>query len=453
MIDILIMVVSFLIAISILVAVHEFGHFWVAKKLGVKVLRFSLGMGKPLWKKTFGKDNTEFVIAAFPIGGYVAMLNEQEQEVPEEDLTRAFNRQPIWKRSLIVLAGPVFNFLFAILAYWLVSVSGVTGAKPMINQIDPDSIAAKAGLDKGMQIVSVEGWQTATWDAMFQEMLPRMVERSELKVTAKDKAGIEKEYTLNLSSLQIDRDIRSPFDAIGLYFFDSPAIVHDVAKGKSAEAAGLKPGDQIIKLGDKDIIHWKQVSRYVEDKYSQALPLRILRDGQELELTITTYDELYHGRKYGRLGVIFKPDRSKNKIEFDKNQRGPIESVTYSLHRTWNVSYLITRVLGHIISGEMSVLNLSGPLAIADAAGRSARHGIDHFILLLALVSLSLGIMNLLPIPVLDGGHLFYYIVEAVKGSPVSTAFEDIAMRIGIALLIMLMVLALFNDILRLATQ
>ncbi len=452
MLSVIYTVVSFLIAIGILVAIHEYGHFWVAKKLGVKVLRFSIGMGKPLWKKNFGKDNTEFVLAAFPIGGYVSMLNEQEGEVDESEKHRAFNRQAIWKRSLIVLAGPAFNFLFAIIAYWSIAVWGVTAPKSVINQLEPGSIAAQAGLERGMEIVSVEGWDTTTWNAVFQEMLPRLVERSTVSIKAKDSSGIVRDFDLELHSLNIDRDIRQPFDAMGIYFFDAPAIVDEVVEGKSAEQAGIIAGDRIVSLGGKTINHWNQIGRYIEKRANMEIPAVVERDGQLLDLTIKPYEITYKGRTFGRVGIVSKPDRSSQKFEYAENQRGPFEAIGYSLHRTWSISYVTLRVLGLIITREMSLTNISGPVNIAVVAGQSASIGIDRYILFLALVSISLGILNLLPIPVLDGGHFFYYIVEAIKGSPVSETVEAIGQRIGIMLLVMLMLLAFYNDIMRLAS-
>jgi len=447
-------VVSFLIAIGILVAIHEFGHFWVARKLGVKVLRFSVGMGKPLWKKKFGKDDTEFVLAVFPIGGYVSMLNEQEGEVDESEKHRAFNRQPIWKRSLIVLAGPAFNFIFAFVAYWFIAVWGVTGPNAVIGQIEAGSIAAKAGLEPGMEIVSVEGWETPTWGTVFQEILPGVIASSSVNMGAKDSSGIVRDYTLNLNSLNVDRVMRhpQPFDALGIYRSDLPPVVGKLVEGKPAEKSGMLVGDRLISIGDKPLNHWNQIGRFLEDKANKKTALVINRDGNLIDLTLTPVEVTHKGRKFGLIGI--GPDieliTSKN-IEA-KNQYGLIDAVGYSLHRTWVVSVVTIRALGLIVTGEMSLTNISGPVTIAVVAGKTASIGIVQYILFLALVSISLGILNLLPIPILDGGHFFYYMVEAVKGSPVSETVEAIGQRIGIILLVMLMLLAFYNDIVRLAS-
>ncbi|VAW98798.1 Intramembrane protease RasP/YluC, implicated in cell division based on FtsL cleavage [hydrothermal vent metagenome] len=453
MLSIFFTIISFLIAIGILVAIHEFGHFWVARKLGVKVLRFSIGMGKPLWKKKFGKDDTEFVLAIFPIGGYVSMLNEQEGEVDKSELHRAFNRQAIWRRSLIVLAGPAFNFLFAFVAYWLIAVWGVMGPKAVISQLEPGSIAAQAGLERNMEIVSVEGWHTPTWSAVFQEILPGVVGSSRVNMKAKDSAGITRDYVLDLSELNVDRVMRHPrpFDALGIYLADLPAVVGKVVEASPAQKAGMQQGDQLISLGEKKINHWSQIGRYLEDKANKKIKLIVKRNGELIDLTITPREVIYDGRKFGQIGIAPDPELITSTSEYVNNQYGPVDAIGYSLHRTWVVSYVTLRAVGLIVTGEMSLTNISGPVTIAVVAGKSASIGLVQFILFLALVSISLGILNLLPIPVLDGGHFFYYIVEAIKGSPVSETVEAIGQRIGILLLVMLMILAFYNDIVRLA--
>jgi len=453
MIDLLYTILSFLVAIGILIAIHEFGHFWVAKKLGVKVLRYSIGMGKPLWIKTFGPDKTEFVLAAVPIGGYVSMLNEHEGEVADEEKHRAFNRQPIWKRSLIVLAGPAFNFFLAILIYWGISVWGVEGAKPVLKQIEPNSIAARAGLRQGDEIVSIGSWNTPTWDAVFQEALPRLISRSELVLTIRNGSGMITEHQLDLSSVDVNRSIKRPLDEMGMYSFALPAVIEKVIEGKSAEKAGLQAGDRIVRLGDKDINHWFQVARYLEDKANKTFPVVVVRNGKQLTLNITPYEEEVKGFKLGRIGAAVKiPEQQESDFEIATNQYGPFDSIAYALHRTWNVTYTTGKALSLMVTMQMSLTNISGPINIAVVAGKTASIGVMQYILFLAVVSISLGILNLLPIPILDGGHLVYYIVEAIKGSPVSEFTEAIGQRIGIMFLVMLMLLAFYNDIMRLAS-
>lgn len=453
MVDVLYTIFSFLIAIGILIAIHEFGHFWVAKKLGVKVLRYSIGMGKPLWKKTFGADKTEFVLAAIPVGGYVSMLNEHEGKVADEEKHRAFNRQPIWKRSLIVLAGPVFNFILAILLYWGISVWGVEGPKPVIKQVEPDSIAAMAGLRQGDQIVSVEGWKTPTWNAVFQEAIPKLISHSVLSISVRDSTGTVSQHKLDLSSVDVNRSIRRPLDEMGMYSFELPAIIDKVVEGKSAERAGIHAGDRIVKLGDKKINHWYQVAHYLEDKANKTFPVEVERKGQLLTFEITPYEAKVKGYIYGRIGAIVKvPKQEDSDFETAVNRYSPFAAIGYALHRTWNVTYTTGKALSLMVTMKMSLSNISGPINIAVVAGKTASIGVIQYILFLALVSISLGILNLLPIPILDGGHLVYYIVEAIKGSPVSEYTEAIGQRIGIMFLVMLMLLAFYNDIMRLAS-
>ena len=450
MISVLFTIGSFIVAISILIAFHEFGHYWVAKRLGVKVLRFSIGFGKPIWRKTAGPDKTEYVIAALPLGGYVKMLDEREGEVAEEEKHRAFNRQKIWKRFAIVFAGPAFNILLAILAYLLVSLIGTSGLKPVVGLVVPNSPAATAGLQSGMQIVSVDGWRTPTWDAVFQEALPSLVEKSELRVKAKFKDGLEHSYALDLSGLNLDRDIQQPFKAIGIHLFHLPPVVGTVAKDMPAAKAGLKPGDTITQIDGHPIMDWMDISDYVVERPNQDIEVVVKRNHATLSFKFRTFAKKVQGRTIGLLGI--SRDTSSPKItDSDRAvfRLGLIDGIKYSVHRTWNVAYVTLRVLGLIASTKMSLTNISGPINIAVTAGESASLGLGRYIIFLALVSISLGILNLLPIPILDGGHLMYYVYEFFSGKPVSEKVEIIGQRIGIALLMMLMALAFYNDIMR----
>jgi len=450
MISVLYTIGSFIVAISILIAFHEFGHYWVAKRLGVKVLRYSIGFGKPIWRKVAGPDQTEYVIAALPLGGYVKMLDEREGDVPEEDKHRAFNRQKVWKRFAIVLAGPAFNLLFGVLAYLLVSLIGTAGIKPVIGLVKPDSPAARAGLQAGMEIVSVDGWQTPTWDAVMQEALPRLIERSELQVNAKTSNGSEQSYRLELNALNPNEVTQQPFRSLGIYTFNIPAKVGGFGDVSPAKQAGLKVGDTITEIDGHPILDWMDISEYVVGRPDQDLNISVRRNNETLFFKIHTLAEKYNGRTVGRIGITpakdFKKLTDADRATF---KLGLVDGLVYSVHRTWTVSYTTLRAMWLIISTKLSVKNISGPITIAVTAGESASLGLVRFIIFLALVSISLGILNLLPIPILDGGHLMYYVYEMISGKPVSETVELIGQRIGIALLIMLMILAFYNDITR----
>ena len=450
MMSVLYSIGSFLVAIGILIAFHEFGHYWVARRLGVKVLRYSIGFGKPLWKKVAGKDKTEYVIAALPLGGYVKMLDEREGEVAESERHRAFNRQKVWKRFLIVLAGPAFNLLFAVLAYMAVVVIGTNGLKPVIALVEPGSPAAHAGLQAGMQIVSVDGWQTPTWDTVMQEALPNLVDKAPLQIKAKYPNGVEHDYLLDLRGLRSEEAIQRPDKALGFYLFTIPPVVGGFGENSPAQKAGLKLGDTIEAIDNQPILHWSDISDYVVARPNQDLSVRVKRQAENLTIKVQTIAKKVNGRSIGLLGI--SPDTASLKIT-DKDrarfQLGLVDGVVYALHRTWTISRVTLDAMWLIATTKMSLTNVSGPISIAVTAGESASLGWESYVIFLALVSVSLGILNLLPIPVLDGGHLMFYVYEFVSGKPVSEQVEAIGQRIGIALLLMLMALAFYNDIMR----
>jgi regulator of sigma E protease len=448
--EVLFTIVTFLIAISALIAVHEFGHFWVAKKLGVKVLRYSIGFGNPVWKKKAGADNTEYVIAALPLGGYVKMLDEREGEVPANEIHRAFNRQSVWKRFAIVFAGPAFNFIFAFFAYWVVFVLGVSGVKPIIGDVYKDSPAAQAGLETGMEIVAVNNKATPIWDAVFQQTILKMVDSETLLVTAKDTYGSQRQYRLDISQLDLDRDTKQLFKALGIRRYQQPVppVIGEVLENNPAALAGIQKDDRILAIDDQTMDSWQDVAEYISARPGEKLVFKIDRTGNQLYLELTTAVVDADGIKKGRAGFINKP------VPLDENlkavhQLGVIEAIPDSIRKTWDMSIVTLKLLGKIITGDVSIKNISGPLNIAVVVGKSADLGLVYFLTVVAIVSVSLGILNLLPIPVLDGGHLLFYVVEMLKGSPVSETVEAVAQRVGIALLMMLMILALYNDIMR----
>jgi regulator of sigma E protease len=445
-------ILAFLVAISVLIAIHEFGHFWVAKKLGVKVLRYSIGFGKPIWKKTAGADNTEYVIASLPLGGYVKMLDEREGTVSDEEKHRAFNRQPVSKRFAIVFAGPAFNFLFAIFAYWLMFIIGVTGVKPVVGDIEAGTPAAIAGLVSGQEIVAINNKPTPIWDVAIQAIVPALVDREALDIEVKGQDGYTHNVILDLTDTDSELEPGELFAALGFKPWRPTVlpVVGTVVTGSPAERAGLLEGDQILAIDVKPITDWGELVEYVAPRPDSNLQIRINRQGIEQTVSLRTESVTVKDKVVGRMGIGPK-DLGKYPEDMKILYRySLIDSVGQALGQTWNNTLLTLKMIGKILVGEVSVRNLSGPINIAVYAGYSASAGFARFMDFLAIVSISLGVLNLLPIPILDGGHLMYYVAEIIKGSPVSEATMEVGQRIGIVLLLMLMSVAFYNDILRL---
>ena len=448
-------ILAFIVAIGVLVTVHEFGHFWVARKLGVKVLRFSVGFGKPMWLKKAGADQTEYVIAMIPFGGYVKMLDEREGEVGADELDRAFNRKSLWRRFAIVAAGPAFNFLFAIVAYYLIFLAGVSGVKPVVGEINNPSPAYTAGVQQGDLILSVNGLKTGTWERARFAMLEESVSAEKLVLQVQGQDLQIRDKVIDISELELlqEEQIDLMRD-LGMSAWRPrvPPIIAEVLPDGAAQQAGLRAEDKILALDNIRIESARQWVDLIRDNAGVEMELRVLRDGREQELRLTPRSRTEAGETYGYIGV-------RNRIEIPESIRlemmvterfGPVEGLTEALDKTWRMTWLTLRVLGKLVTGEASVRNLSGPITIAHYAGLSARIGLEPFLGFLAIISISLGVLNLLPVPMLDGGHLFYYLVEAIKGSPVSEATEIIGQKIGILLLFCLMTIAIYNDLLRL---
>jgi regulator of sigma E protease len=441
---------AFIIVIGILVTVHEFGHYWVARQLGVKILRFSVGFGQALWKKNFGKDNSEFVIAAIPLGGYVKMLDEREGEVPQDELHRAFNRQSLKVRTAIVFAGPLFNFLFAIIVYTLMYMVGITGIKALVGEVTPDSLADQAGFQTGYQIIAVNNQPTVRWDSVIQATLQELLDDNEhIVYSVQNKQGTEYDLSLNLQGFTID-DIAEGqfFEKIGFKPFRPivPPIIGDIVPNSAAERAGLQSGDKIIKLNDQTINDWNTWAEYITEHPEQEISAVIERNHEHFYLTLRP--DNVEGK--GRMGV-YSPRNYTIPDEYKGTERYNLaQAFIQAIEKTWDISILTLRVMVKMLTWQVSYEHISGPISIAQFAGQSAQLGFDIFLSFLGLVSVSLGVINLLPIPLLDGGHLLMYFIEWIKGSPVTETTENLLQRIGLVLLLGLMTLAIFNDLERL---
>ncbi|MDX1496664.1 MAG: RIP metalloprotease RseP [Salinisphaeraceae bacterium] len=443
--DLLQTILAFVVAIGLLVAVHEYGHFWTARKLGVRVLRFSIGFGPKLWGRTH--KGTEYWIAAIPLGGYVKMLDEREAEVAPEDRAQAFNTQPVWKRILIVAAGPGVNFLLAILLYWLVLVMGTEGMRPLLAEPPAGSLAAEAGIAGGEEVLAINGNDISTWQRLRIELLKESLQTEGLSVVVRDDAGYRKTFNIDLS--EVGNDPEELFGRLGLNPFRPkvPAKLGEIVSGEAAERAGLQPGDEIIGFNDQPVEDWGEFVSLVADRPNETVALTYKRNGLTQQLNLRLGSVEHNGQVRGRLGAGVDVDPQIWQDLRAEYRLTPWAAVPEAMQRTWDLSWLTLRMLGEMLVGEVSWRNVSGPLQIANYAGQSASIGLDVYLGFLALVSVSLGVLNLLPVPVLDGGHLLYYVIELVRGRPLSDETQAMGMRIGMAMLLLLMVVAMYNDV------
>ncbi|MGZ8155096.1 MAG: RIP metalloprotease RseP [Burkholderiales bacterium] len=445
--------VAFIVTLGLLIVIHELGHYWVARLCNVKVLRFSLGFGKPLWSRRLGRDETEWAVAAFPLGGYVKMLDEREGPVDAHELDRAFNRQSVGRRFAIVLAGPLANFLLAIVLYWVLFMHGVPGLKPIIGPVPEASAAAAAGFRTGDTITAIHADTVQTWQDARWLLLQRAVDKTRVMITVRTAAGAVEQRQLELAQLT-PSDLDSDFlRVLGLTRQQPalPPIVANVVSGGAAERAGLKAGDEIVAIDNRPVRAWEEVVKAVRSHPGVPITIEVRRsDAAAVTMSVTPDVFTENGRPTGRIGAGPQVDRSTLAAVMTEVRYGPLESMGKAFYKTWDTSVFSLQMLGKMIVGDVSLKNLSGPITIADYAGQSAQAGTVSFLLFLALISISLGVLNLLPIPLLDGGHLMYYIFEVLKGSPVSDKAIEIGQHLGMALLFVLMAFALYNDINRL---
>ncbi|MFH4490323.1 sigma E protease regulator RseP [Vibrio diabolicus] len=444
--------ISFIVALGILVAVHEFGHFWVARRCGVKVEKFSIGFGKSIWSKA-GKDGTEYSISMIPLGGYVKMVDSRVDEVPEHEKHLAFDKKPLWKRTSIVAAGPIFNFLFAIFAYWLVFLIGIPAVKPVIGEVTPNSIVAEAGIESGMELKSISGIKTPDWESVNMGLISHIGDDlMTVTLTSANEVGSEVTKTLDLREWEFDPETQSAMQSLGFapYTPEVYRVIEQVSQGGAAEKAGVLPGDEIVAIGEQRVTEWKQVVEAVRSNPDTPIELTVLRQGYEQTLTLTPGSrELANKEVVGFAGIAPKVAEWPESYRFDL-QFGVFESVGKAVDKTGQVIGLTISMLKKLIVGDVGLNNLSGPISIAKGAGATADYGLVYFLGFLALISVNLGIINLVPLPMLDGGHLLFFAIEAVIRRPVPERVQEMGFRIGGAIIFSLMALALFNDFTRL---
>jgi regulator of sigma E protease len=452
--------IAFIVTIAILVLFHEYGHYQVARWCGVKVLKFSFGFGRVLYSKQLGQDKTEFALSIFPLGGFVKMLDEREMSSDElagiDDMTlaRAFNRQSVWKRIAIVIAGPLANLLLAVFLYWILYSQGVVGIKPMLGEIPVGSPAKIAQFEPGQLITDVGGTTVHSWQDVEWAMLRKSMGSNQIEITTRDQHQMTMKHHIDLTSLK-SSDFEGAFmDKLGLspMMPKSKPLIGEVVKGSVAEKAGLRPNDTVLSLNGEAINTWDQLVTMIQQNPGKTLPMLIARDKETISMQITPQSKTSAGVVRGYIGAGVKLDDHVMKDMLIVSQYSLSEALTKAFNKTAELSAFTFKSIGAMFKGTASLKSISGPITIANYAGMSAHLGIKAFIGFLAMISISLGVLNLLPIPVLDGGHLLYYIVEIVRGKPVTDRIMGISQRIGLSFIFLLMVFALFNDVTRLVS-
>lgn len=449
--DLLFTLLATVVALGLLVTIHEYGHFWVARRCGVKVLRFSIGFGPALYS-WHDRHGTEFVIAGIPLGGYVKMLDEREAPVDADQLDQAFNRKSVKQRIAIVAAGPVANFLLAIVAFWIIAVVGITTIAPVTGPIEPGSIAERAGLVEGLEILEVDGNATPSWHDVNLQLVRRLGETGELRILAREGENAPRSYTLQLDSWLRGADQPDPMEALGLSTW-RPVIaplIDQLSPQGAAERAGLQAGDLILAINGEPVQDWMgQVVPRIQASGGKPLELTLERAGRTLSITLTPDVREQDGRQVGFIGAGIAPfewpEHMVRQIDYN-----PLVAIPVAVVKTWDMTVLTLDSLKKMVTGLVSAKNLSGPITIAKVAGASAKSGLESFLSFIAYLSISLGVLNLLPIPVLDGGHLVYYVAEWIRGKPLSERIQGWGLQIGLTLIVGVMLFAIYNDISRL---
>jgi len=444
--------ISFFLALLILVIFHEYGHFLVARWCGVKVLRFSFGFG-PVLARWQGKKGTEYVWSLLPLGGYVKMLDETEGEVPKNEQHLAFNRQPLWKRVSIVIAGPLFNFIFAIVALWLVAIIGVKALAPIVEYVKPNSIAAQAGLKEQDEIIALDGVPIRSWRDVQYAFMPHIGSEHTVRLTVKSlDNGTKKTIKVPLNDWRLNTKKPDLLNSLGIKPFipTIPPVIGKVVKDTPAARSELKANDLILEVNEKEINDWLQLVQFVKENPGKRIELKLEREGRIKIIPITIGSKVEDEKMVGFVGLLSKKvDWPEDWLRVHK--ASPLKAVPLALKQTWHLTSATITLLGRLVTGQLSIKNISGPVGIAQGAGESARGGLVYYLSFLALVSISLGVLNLLPIPMLDGGHLLFYAIEAVIRRPLSDEFKSVGIYIGLLLLVALMIFALMNDISRLS--
>ena len=446
--------VWFVVAVGLLVTVHEFGHFWVARRLGFKVLRFSVGFGKPLYKRVAGADQVEYVIGSLPLGGYVKMLDEREGPVPTAELPRSFTRRPSWQRIAVLLAGPLFNIVFAVLLLWgMTWANGITELRPKVGEVTPGSLAASAGLKSGDEIRTLDGAPVQGQRDVVFGLLEAMSSGGEVTLGVRGSAGENRSATIRVPDAERRHHLTEPaelFKGLGFDFWlPMPAVIGHVLPNGAAARAGLAPGDRILAIDGVPMSDWHAMVAYIGPRPGAHLTIDYRRGTALRSTQLEVGSEESQGQRVGRIGVESAPAEKIPDSMLLHRDLGPVDSLGHASTEAWNMTVLQARLFWRMVIGKVSVKNLSGPLSIAEFAGESAHAGAASFLGLLVLLSLSLGFLNLLPIPILDGGQIVFQVVEWLKGSPLSERAQAFGQQLGIVLLIVLMGVALYNDIAR----